>query len=206
MNTDLGRQISRYSRTGAVALGLAGLCGCVTAVASPPPWAADRGRVERYPARTVGEYDDARVVAVDPILTRVRVDSPRRECWEEVRTEYPERARHGSTAGPMIIGGIIGGAIGSQVGQGRGRDIATVAGTLIGASIGHDSAVRSGRVAVPEERVVERCETRRESTFRERVDGYRVTYEYRGREYTTRLPYDPGDRIRVRVDVSPAGY
>ena len=38
----------------------------------------------------------------------------------------------------------------------------------------------------------------------ERIDGYRVTYEYNGCEYDTRLPYDPGQKIRVRVAVAPA--
>jgi uncharacterized protein YcfJ len=38
---------------------------------------------------------------------------------------------------------------------------------------------------------------------RERVDGYDVTYEYGGRTYHTRSDYNPGDRIRVRVDVVP---
>jgi uncharacterized protein YcfJ len=40
----------------------------------------------------------------------------------------------------------------------------------------------------------------------QRIDGYRVTYVYQGREYSTRMPYDPGDRVRIRVDVIPAGY
>ena len=35
------------------------------------------------------------------------------------------------------------------------------------------------------------------------VDRYDVTYEYAGRQYTTRTSYHPGDRIRVRVDVRP---
>ena len=35
------------------------------------------------------------------------------------------------------------------------------------------------------------------------VTEYDVTYEYAGREYTTRTQYHPGDRIRVRVDVRP---
>ena len=33
------------------------------------------------------------------------------------------------------------------------------------------------------------------------VSEYDVTYEYAGRQYTTRTNYHPGDRIRVRVDV-----
>jgi uncharacterized protein YcfJ len=163
-------------------------------LAATPPWAKAKPHAGR-------EYDDARVVEVDPIVRRVRVEMPRRECWDEVRTEYPERYQ---TAGPTILGGIIGGVLGSQVGSGRGRDVATVAGTLIGASIGHDTARRTSRA--PEEYTVERCQTRYENTYEERIEGYRVTYEYLGREYTTQLPYDPGDRIRVRVAVSPAEY
>src|SRR5690348_10744727 len=30
-------------------------------------------------------------------------------------------------------------------------------------------------------------------------EGYRVTYEFRGQEYTTVMSYDPGSRIRIRV-------
>ena len=30
--------------------------------------------------------------------------------------------------------------------------------------------------------------------------GYDVTYRYDGRTYRTRTPYDPGERLRVRVD------
>ena len=54
------------------------------------------------------------------------------------------------------------------------------------------------------ERVYERCETRYRDSYEERIDGYEVTYEYAGRRYLTQLPYDPGDRIRIRVDVTPA--
>jgi uncharacterized protein YcfJ len=52
----------------------------------------------------------------------------------------------------------------------------------------------------------ERCEVRYDETVEERIDGYRVTYEYNGRRQMTTLPYDPGDRIRVRVDVRPEDY
>jgi hypothetical protein len=33
-----------------------------------------------------------------------------------------------------------------------------------------------------------------------------VIYAYNGRKYATRTPFDPGKRIRIRVDVSPAPY
>ena len=35
------------------------------------------------------------------------------------------------------------------------------------------------------------------------AQGRIVAYEYHGRRYETRLPYDPGERVRVRVDVFP---
>jgi len=92
--------------------------------------------------------------------------------------------------------------LGSQFGHGRGRDAATVAGALIGSRVGYDSA--RDRYSRVEERVVERCNVRYETEYEERIEGYRVTYEYNGREYTTRLPYDPGKRIKVRVAVAPA--
>ncbi|MEL6215584.1 MAG: histidine kinase, partial [Pseudomonadota bacterium] len=48
-------------------------------------------------------------------------------------------------------------------------------------------------------------ETRYEFETRERVEGFRVTYQYRGETYVTRTETDPGNRIRVRVSVTPVG-
>lgn len=124
---------------------------------------------------------------------------------------YRVADRHRGAAGSMILGGIIGAAVGNQFGGGDGRRAATVAGALIGSAIGHDRAERrnahgyyadAGYSERPYE--VERCDVRYDEDYEERVEGYRVTYLYNGREHTTRLPYDPGDRIRVRVNVRPA--
>jgi uncharacterized protein YcfJ len=35
-------------------------------------------------------------------------------------------------------------------------------------------------------------------------NGYEVTYDYRGRNYTTMMSYDPGERIKLHVSVEPA--
>ena len=35
--------------------------------------------------------------------------------------------------------------------------------------------------------------------------GYDVEYRYHGDVYASRLSYDPGARMRVRIDVSPEG-
>jgi uncharacterized protein YcfJ len=180
-----------------VVAGVVGMAG--TALASPPPWSNSRHN------RSQDDYDYARVRSVEPIVRQVRVETPRRECYDDVR--YVESAPHISdpqVGGRTLLGGIIGGVIGHQIGSGRGRDAATVAGTLIGAGVGYGSARRAAAPGVREE-VVQRCEVRYEEDYEEHIDGYRVTYEYNGREYTTRLPYDPGERMRVRVAVSPAG-
>src|SRR5262249_8992492 len=46
----------------------------------------------------------------------------------------------------------------------------------------------------------ERCRTTTAYRDSDRIMGYEVTYRYGGREYTTRMDHDPGQRLRVRVD------
>lgn len=184
---------------------LAGLGLATAALASPPSWS--NSRHNRYDNRydDGGDgYDYAQVIRSEPIVRQVRVETPRRECWDDVQT-YESRPHISEPAvgGRTLLGGIIGGVIGHQFGRGRGRDAATVVGAAIGAGVGYDSARRAG-YGRREERVVQRCDVNYEDQYEERIDGYRVTYEYNGREYTTRLPYDPGDKIRVRVAVAPA--
>ncbi|OGT19238.1 MAG: hypothetical protein A2V90_08810 [Gammaproteobacteria bacterium RBG_16_57_12] len=150
-------------------------------------------------------YDYAKVVNVEPISRLVTVSVPRQECWEE-EVSYPsERVYQTDAAGNMILGGIIGGVIGNRFGDGDGQKAATLAGTLIGASIGHDNAQRrvtgdSGYRRGSEQR----CRTQYQQTSEQRIDGYRVTYRYKGELFTDRLSYDPGERMRVRISVRPA--
>jgi uncharacterized protein YcfJ len=150
-------------------------------------------------------YDYARVVRSEPIVRYVTVTTPVQECWTD--TEYYTVAhRPRGTAGGAIVGAIIGGVIGNQFGHGHHRDNATVLGTLAGAAIGSEVAsARAGGYETTEySRPVRRCETNYTRHEEERIDGYRVTYVYRGQKYATRMPTDPGKRIRIRVDVRPA--
>lgn len=57
-------------------------------------------------------------------------------------------------------------------------------------------------VVVPREREIQRCRTVDNNTMK--LAGYEVHYVYDGREYVTRLSYDPGNRVRVNVDVNTA--
>jgi uncharacterized protein YcfJ len=47
------------------------------------------------------------------------------------------------------------------------------------------------------------CRTVTEQEARQRTTSYRVTYRYRGHTATTRLSYDPGERMPVNVSLSP---
>jgi uncharacterized protein YcfJ len=146
----------------------------------------------------------AQVVRTEPIVHQVRISEPVQECREEPVTQRTVYRGH-FDPGAVLVGGIIGGVIGHQFGKGSGKDAATVAGAVIGAN---HAARHSGTA----DRVVERtvyqtvCRTVVQTRYQERIDGYHVTYRYQGRLYRTRTSYDPGKRIRVRVDVTPVAY
>jgi uncharacterized protein YcfJ len=151
-----------------------------------------------------GGEDFADVVRVEPLRSRVRVSEPVRECREETvyASEGPFSSSH---VGATLLGSAIGVAVGNQIGHGRGKDAARIAGALVGGAIGRNVSVDRQRQQYGNRgRIVERCDVRYRDRYEERIDGYEVTYEYAGREYLTRMPYDPGERIRVRVDVTPA--
>ena len=159
--------------------------------------------------------DSAPVTSVRAVTERTPIN--REECWSEQRRGYEERRvtrqDNGAPIGPAtVIGAIAGGVLGHQVGGGRGRDAATVGGALAGGLIGNQVDRDQGNVAPPSQSVeverrpvtreVERCRTVQE--VREVAVGYDVRYRYGGREFVTRLPYDPGRRIRLAVDVRVA--
>ncbi len=145
----------------------------------------------------------ARVVAAEPIVRRVTVERPRQVCREEI--EY-RSAPGAATVGPTIAGGLVGAAIGHELGDRHNRDALAFIGALAGSTAGHAWALRhsppSEQVAVP----VERCHVVAERRVEEVIEGYRVTYQYHGRRYSTRMPRHPGDRIRVDARLRPVGY
>jgi uncharacterized protein YcfJ len=145
-------------------------------------------------------YDYARVISSEPIIRYVTVNTPVRECWEETEYYTVERPVPG-TGVRTLVGAVVGGVIGHQFGSGRGNDAATVAGSNDSARRRYGAGYGTSEYARP----VERCETRMTSHQEERIDGYRVVYRYHGQKYETRMPYDPGREIRVRVDIRPAG-
>lgn len=151
-------------------------------------------------------YDYADVLSARPIVRYVTVRTPVQECWEETEY-YTVNERPKQLLGRTIAGALLGGAIGHQFGSGSGNDAATAAGTVLGATIANQSAYRDGGKYGPVEysRPVSRCETQYRDHKEKRIDGYEVVYRYHGQKYSTRMPNDPGRKLRVRVDIRPAG-
>ena len=150
-----------------------------------------------------GEYftDTAKVVSAVPVYRTVRVAEPVEQCYEE---EIGYRADDDyKSATPMIAGGVLGAVVGNQFGRGDGKTFMTIAGTLLGGSIGRDIGARHRQQANYVPYTETRCETITEYHEEERLDGYRVTYRYHGQIFHTTLPYDPGKRLKVDVSIRP---
>jgi uncharacterized protein YcfJ len=136
--------------------------------------------------------DSARVVRVVPQVEQF--NQPQQEC----RNEYVQTQRQERSFGGSIIGGLAGGLLGNQVGGGSGRTAATAAGAIAGAIVG-DRVENNNQQ--PYEQSVRQCRT--VDNWQSRTNGYAVTYEYNGRTYTSVMPYDPGERLRLRVSLTP---
>jgi uncharacterized protein YcfJ len=153
------------------------------------------------PLAQAGDFEDfGRVVRVQPRVEQVRV--PRQEC----RTDYVQApVQQQRNAGGSIVGGIAGALLGSQVGGGNGKVAAAAAGAIAGAMVG-DHVENDGRVNGPQvqEQAVRQCRT--VEAIENRNAGYEVTYEYRGHNYTEVMNRDPGNRVRLRVNVVADQY
>ncbi len=160
--------------------------------------------------------DNAQVTSVRATMDRIPVN--REECWSEQRRGFEERRvtrqDNGAQIGAgTVLGAVVGGVIGHQFGNSSGgRDRGTAAGAIVGGLVGNqvdrdnnnNYYAPSQSVEIerrPVTREVERCRTIQE--VREVPVGYDVTYRYGGREFTTRMPFDPGRRLRVAVDIQP---
>jgi uncharacterized protein YcfJ len=111
-----------------------------------------------------------------------------------------------------VVGGIAGAVLGSKVGGGTGAYAATAIGSMVGGMAGRQIYDQTQRNRVVRPGVVRVCDPEPVNdgyygdysrTGNARGTAYDVTYEYNGRRYTRRMDYNPGERVRVRVDVSP---
>ncbi|MGA9333867.1 MAG: glycine zipper 2TM domain-containing protein [Rudaea sp.] len=152
-------------------------------------------------------YSWADVLRVDPVFdTAAAAATPAQtECWEEQVPvgDADREERQGRRTAATVFGAIIGGLLGNRIGKGHGRQAATAAGAVAGGVIGNNIAAEGERDDGPRYTIQRHCREAGASQPR-RVVGYDVEYRYRGDVYTSRLPHDPGNRLRVRVSVTPA--
>jgi uncharacterized protein YcfJ len=141
----------------------------------------------------------ANVVGVSPIMQQV--NQPTQQCWTETQQVTQAVPQQRNYLG-AIIGGVAGGVLGAQVGRGNGR----IAGAAVGAGVGAvagDTVANQGNAnaAVTTATPVQRC--RQVDSFQQVTTGYMVTYEYGGQRFSAKLPYNPGNQLRVNVAVTP---
>ncbi|SDY69432.1 Uncharacterized conserved protein YcfJ, contains glycine zipper 2TM domain [Lysobacter sp. yr284] len=127
---------------------------------------------------------------------------------------YGSQRRSAGTEGgrtaATVVGGIVGAVLGSKVGGGSARYATSAIGSMVGGMAGRSIYEQSKRSQEPPRTgTVRVCDPVPANGYgnsyaNERsVSAYDVTYEYAGKTYRTRTDHNPGDRIRVRVDVRP---
>lgn len=143
----------------------------------------------------------ARVISATPVYESI--NEPRRECWAET-SDYGDRGyeprSYRNNTGASIIGAIAGGLLGSTVGKGNGRVTAAAVGAATGAVVGGQWNNGDRYSRYPEQ--VERCQTT--DHIRQVMNGYDVRYLFEGREFQTRLPYDPGRWLNLNANFTVA--
>lgn len=168
------------------------------ALSSPAVFAGEKYH-SKHNRHTSSFEDTARVTHVEPIYTTVQVATPRREC--SPRSYRQNNYQHKSYTS-TIAGTIVGGVIGNQFGGGSGKKIMTAAGALLGGSVGRDLSYKPSHSS--DYRYGEECHVSQRYHQEERINGYYVTYRYRGQSYTTEMDRHPGKRIPVEVSVRPS--
>ena len=134
---------------------------------------------------------------------------------------YGRTPQYGSNTGrtvATVVGGIAGAVLGSKVGGGSGSYAASAIGSMVGGMAGRQIYEQTQRNRYGQRQgTVRVCDPEPVGSYGASNYGnggygtvrggnataYDVTYEYNGRQYTRRMDYHPGDRVRVRVDVSP---
>lgn len=182
-----------------VLLGLGCLLPICSVLAADLPTAREPGNVY---------YRWVDVVDVQPLHSLERVSVPTEYCVEPdrhpayvngrpYRRQYDDEHYNDPGSGfGSLLGGLIGGLIGNQFGGGKGKTAMTVAGAITGAAIA--GSVRRARAVE-----AGACHIEYEQRTTQRVREYDVTYLIDGHEYHKRTSTHPGDRIRIRLEVTP---
>jgi len=144
--------------------------------------------------------DYATIKRVEPQYTSV--NQPTQKCTvQTIQETIP--GRQDKSYGGAVVGGLAGGIIGNQIGKGHGKEAATAIGAVVGALAGDNLDNRDSYVPPQTTtRDVQRCYM--EDNYVQKANGYKVTYEYKGKIDTFMSPVPPSDnRLRVSVSVRP---
>lgn len=195
----------------------AGFCRAQDHAAThPPPIAAESTRF--------GWADVLRVDPVYEVAPEAAVPdgdaAPSRADCNDAAPPPPahENDLTDNRAAGTVIGALIGGVIGHAFGRGDGNKAATAAGAVAGGVAGNRiAAAQDQQTNAQQQADAERdavsaslrdCREaarpiRGSSQPERRIVGYDVEYRYKGEIYMARLPFDPGDRMRVKITVVP---
>src|SRR5690606_11810220 len=140
--------------------------------------AAQQARAQQAPQQTVIQIENvrteyARVLRAQPVYQTLRATAMVEEC-EDGASPVDEEPRRGGLA--RVVGAV--------------KDALTP-GSEAGENAAAAAKPREGCTLVPTER-----------EFRRPI-AYDVDYVHHGVKYRSRMPYDPGNRLRVRVSVTP---
>jgi uncharacterized protein YcfJ len=149
-------------------------------------------------------YYEADVLESTPVYRVVETSIPHEECWQEEVARSSRSSRNQSRSHtPGLLGAVIGGAIGNAVGHNKSNQrVGAVVGAILGGSIASDITREDSRPTVYYE-TVEHCKTVYDYRENEKLVGYDVLYSYNNREYSVRMPENPGATVRVRVNIEP---
>ena len=148
-----------------------------------------------------GSYIDyATVTSVKKAYKQYKTEEPYQECYIQ---ESLQNQGDGSATNE-ILGAILGGAIGNKIAEDSsdsGKDVMTLAGIVLGASMANDAEKANSSVQVVVSEEV--CETKVKTSFVKKLSHYLVHIDYEGRDLvfvSKKRPLE--DVIKVKVTVS----
>ena len=149
-----------------------------------------------------GSFTDyATVTSVEKVYKQYRTEEPYQECYIQ---ETLQNAGDGSATNE-IIGAILGGAIGNKLAEDSsdsGKDVMTLAGIVLGASMANDAEKANSTEQVLVSQEV--CETKVKTSLVKKLSHYLVHINYEGRDLelsTKKRPYDDVIKVKVTVDL-----
>ena len=144
--------------------------------------------------------DYATVTSVEKVYKQYRTEEPYQECYIK---ETLQNQGDGSATNE-IIGAILGGAIGNKIAEDSsdtGKDVMTLAGIVLGASMVSDAEKANSTTQVVVSQEV--CETKVKTNFVKKLSHYLVHIDYEGRDLVFASKKRPSeDVIKVKVTVS----